>query len=219
MTTRDWSGDGSADTPSHVSDAGSRRLFMVGTRRTAFVALALLVAAGCTSTSVTGQPAASTAAGSPSAAVTTTATPTTTKVALPLDGVEACSLPDAATLPAAWQPLTTDPNPILKLGDSNCFYAKSGTGLGIAITFFRGPGRGIDSLSKTTASTPTPIDLAGRSARIYRDTPGNTCGILFDLGPDQGLIVTASAAAGSSEDPCTIVTTAAKAMVPNLPPG
>jgi hypothetical protein len=31
--------------------------------------------------------------------VTTTATPTTTKVALPLDGVEACSLLDAATFP------------------------------------------------------------------------------------------------------------------------
>jgi hypothetical protein len=82
-----------------------------------------------------------------------------------------------------------------------------------------GPGRGINSLSETTASTPTPIDLAVRSSRIHRDTPGNTCGILFDVGPDQGLIVTASAAAGSSEDPCTIVTTAAKATVPNLPQG
>lgn len=90
--------------------------------------------------------------------------------------------------------------------------------MAIAITLYRGPGRGIDSLSETTASTPTQIEIAGRSARIYRDTPGNTCGILSDFGPDQGLIVTASAAAGSSEDPCDIVTTAATAMVPNLTP-
>lgn len=137
---------------------------------------------------------------------------------MPLKNVEACSLLDASTLPAAWQPLTTDPNPFVHPGDSNCSIFKSGTGLGVDIALYRGPSRGIDSLSETTASTPIPIDIGARSARIYRDTPGNTCGILFDYGPDQGLIVTASAASGSSEDPCEIVTTAATAMVPNLPP-
>lgn len=143
-------------------------------------------------------------------------TPTTD--AMPLNNVEACSLLAAATLPAAWQPLTTDSNPRFQLGDSDCYIYKSGTGLGIDITVYRGPGRGIDSLSETTASVPTPIEIAGRSARIYRDTGGNTCGILFDFGPDQGLIVNGSVPTDTTQDPCEVTTVAATAMVPNLPP-
>lgn len=137
---------------------------------------------------------------------------------MPLNDIDACSLLDPKVLPAAWQPLIVNSNPVLKLGDSNCSIDKSGTGLGVSITIYRGPGRGIDALSETTISTPTPIDIAGRSARIYRDTAGNTCGILFDFGPDQGLAVNASPELQSSEDPCNIVTIAATAMVPNLPP-
>lgn len=188
------------------------------TTRPVLLTVALLATAGCTSTSVSGQPATSTATTSTSTAAKSTEASTATATAMPLNNVEACSLLNPATLPAAWQPLTVDPHPLLRLGDSNCFIVKSGTGLGVAITVYRGPGRGIDSLSETAASTPVPIKIGGRSARIYRDTGGHTCGILFDFGPDQGLAVNGSGESKSAQDPCDIVTIAATAMVPNLPP-
>lgn len=137
---------------------------------------------------------------------------------MPLSNVEACSLVNPSMLPPEWQPLTVDPNPIAPLGDSNCYISNPERGVGISITIYRGPGRGIDELSKTTASTPTPLDVGGRQARIYRDTPGKTCGILFDFGPDQGLIVNANGPDKAAEDPCASTTTVATAMVPNLPP-
>lgn len=79
---------------------------------------------------------------------------------MPLNGVEACSLLDASSLPVAWQPLKTNPAPILQLGDSDCSISNLETSIGVDIVLYRGPGTGIDSLSKTTASTPPPSTSA-----------------------------------------------------------
>lgn len=191
------------------------------------VAIPILMAAlisGCTSGNEVGSPqpvgsSTTTAPTSGTASGHATTQPTTSVSGGPLGSLEACSLLSPASLPASWGMLVADPNPILKLGDSDCDLADStGDGVGISIIVYRGPGRGIDELSKTVAAPPTAIDIAGRASKIYRDTGGNTCGILFDFGPDQGLTVIASPPLKGSLDPCDIVTTAATAMAPNLPP-
>lgn len=97
------------------------------TTRPVLLTVALLATAGCTSTSVSGQPATSTATTSTFTAAKSTEASTATATAMPLNNVEAaCSLLNPATLPAAWQPLTVDPHPLLRLGDSNCSSSSPG---------------------------------------------------------------------------------------------
>jgi hypothetical protein len=88
----------------------------------------------------------------------------------------------------------------------------------VSAEIYLGPARGAKELAKTIAAPVTSSKVADRPVLIANDTILNTCGVIFDLGPDQAIIVSGSPPFDKSLNACDIATTAATAMAPNLPP-